>query len=177
MTRVHLLRLLGGAASGVLIASATVRAQQPAPPPPPTEVVIPLLPLSGSTSAPARIAPRQTSVLASPAATAPVVLPMQRPSAPPESLHVTSMFTPTTPAQTPPPLPIPAPPAPSATPVAAASATPARALSAPPQGATMLCKDGSYLNGAPVESRCADRGGLASMFPQPLAAPRAPVRQ
>jgi hypothetical protein len=46
--------------------------------------------------------------------------------------------------------------------------------SAPPAGTTMRCKDGSYLSGAPSADRCANNGGVATVFPAKggLTAPR-----
>jgi hypothetical protein len=41
-------------------------------------------------------------------------------------------------------------------------------------GATGRCKDGSYLTGAASEGRCADKGGLAVLFPVQPPAPKRP---
>ena len=35
----------------------------------------------------------------------------------------------------------------------------------PPAGATMRCKDGTYLSGAPLADRCSASGGVAVVFP------------
>jgi hypothetical protein len=45
-----------------------------------------------------------------------------------------------------------------------------------PAGATMQCKDGTFLFGAPDESRCAQSGGVAAMMPANLPAPPPPRR-
>lgn len=46
---------------------------------------------------------------------------------------------------------------------------------APPAGATMRCRDGSWLTGAPAASRCDRNGGLAVILPvAPPAPPRTP---
>ena len=72
------------------------------------------------------------------------------------------------------------PPAPSATtrvavaPMAMQAAAPASAA-APPAGATMRCKDGSYLAGTPAPGACAANGGLAAVLPAPRTPPPAPA--
>jgi hypothetical protein len=48
---------------------------------------------------------------------------------------------------------------------------------APPAGATMLCRDGTYLSGAPSAGRCDANGGLVAILPAPRAAPPPPVRR
>ena len=45
-----------------------------------------------------------------------------------------------------------------------------------PAGATMHCKDDTYLFGAPAEFRCAQNGGVAAMMPANLPAPPPPRR-
>ena len=40
-----------------------------------------------------------------------------------------------------------------------------------PAGATMQCKDGTFLFGAPAESRCAQNGGVAAILPTNPPAP------
>ncbi len=47
---------------------------------------------------------------------------------------------------------------------------------APPAGATMRCKDGSWLAGAAVASRCDGNGGLAVILPALAPPPPAPAR-
>ena len=71
-----------------------------------------------------------------------------------------------------------APPAPVArvTAQAAMQAAPAPAA-APPAGATMRCKDGTFLSGAPDASRCDANGGLAAILPAARPAPPPPPRQ
>jgi len=44
----------------------------------------------------------------------------------------------------------------------------------PPDGATMRCKDGTYLFGAPSAGRCGANGGVAAELPAPRTAPAAP---
>jgi hypothetical protein len=45
-----------------------------------------------------------------------------------------------------------------------------------PAGATMQCKDGSFLFGSPSESRCSQNGGVAAFFPAALPPPPPPRR-
>ncbi len=47
-------------------------------------------------------------------------------------------------------------------------------ISTPPAGATARCKDGSYVTGAPSESRCSDKGGLGVLLPAPREAQAVP---
>ena len=61
-----------------------------------------------------------------------------------------------------------------AAPVAAVAAAPASA--GPPAGATMQCKDGSYLSGTPSGAACAGHGGLGAVLPAPRTAPTQPAR-
>jgi len=74
------------------------------------------------------------------------------------------------------PAPAPATP-PNRTAAVRAPAVPAASASAP-AGATMRCKDGTYLTGAPAESRCTGHGGVGAMFetrgPAPGPKPRRP---
>jgi hypothetical protein len=51
------------------------------------------------------------------------------------------------------------------------------ATEAPPIGATMRCKDGTYLTGAGSTGRCANNGGVAAMYPALPASPPAPRPQ
>lgn len=46
---------------------------------------------------------------------------------------------------------------------------------APPAGATMRCKDGTYLTGAPAAGRCDAYGGLAVVLPPAREAPPPPL--
>jgi hypothetical protein len=62
-----------------------------------------------------------------------------------------------------------------ASPALAVSA--AAAIQAPPAGATMHCKDGTYLTGAPSKDRCANNGGVAAILPSTPPAPAAPARR
>ena len=43
-----------------------------------------------------------------------------------------------------------------------------------PNGASMRCKDGSYLNGAPLADRCDNRGGVALLYRDEQAPARRP---
>lgn len=58
---------------------------------------------------------------------------------------------------------------PAATRAAAASAT-------PPAGATMRCRDGTFLSGAPSDAACAGHSGLAAALMPPRPAPVAPAK-
>ena len=70
----------------------------------------------------------------------------------------------------------PAPPSAAAPPPAAVRApTPARD-DTPPAGATMRCKDGTWLSGEPAPARCAGNGGLATILPVRAAPPPPPPR-
>lgn len=46
----------------------------------------------------------------------------------------------------------------------------------PPAGATMRCKDGTWLSGAPSAARCDRNGGLATILPVRAAPPPPPPR-
>ena len=60
--------------------------------------------------------------------------------------------------------------------VSASVIAPARVALAPPTTATMQCKDGTFLYGAPSADRCANNGGLAAIFSHPTPAPARPAR-
>ena len=62
----------------------------------------------------------------------------------------------------------------AAAPVASLAAQPSNA--APPVGATMRCKDGTYLGGAPSEAACSGNGGLAAAIVTPRTPPPPPSR-
>lgn len=66
-------------------------------------------------------------------------------------------------------------------PIAASAITPAQRIAsadpAPPPGATMRCKDGTFLTGVASEQRCAGNGGLGVSFPAPVETPRPPLRR
>jgi hypothetical protein len=53
----------------------------------------------------------------------------------------------------------------------------AAASQAPPAGATMHCKDGTFLTGTPSKDRCANNGGLAAILPAPAQTPSVPARR
>jgi hypothetical protein len=61
--------------------------------------------------------------------------------------------------------------------VTSQSVRPATAEQAPPAGATMRCKDGTYLTGVASADRCSGNGGLAVIFPVRPVAPTAPAAQ
>lgn len=62
----------------------------------------------------------------------------------------------------------------AAAPVASLAAQPSSA--APPLGATMRCKDGTYLGGAPSDAACYGHGGLAAAIVTPRTPPPSPSR-
>jgi hypothetical protein len=62
---------------------------------------------------------------------------------------------------------------PVSAPAAARAAAPPEA--AVPAGATMRCKDGTYLTGAPAAGRCDAYGGVAAVLPAPRTAPPPPL--
>lgn len=68
----------------------------------------------------------------------------------------------------------PVPTAAGARPAAAAAQPAAVATAAPPPGATMRCKDGTYLTGEADANRCASNGGLAAILPAPRVDPAGP---
>jgi len=59
-----------------------------------------------------------------------------------------------------------------AAPAAAVRATPAATATTPPAGATMRCKDGTWLSGSPAAAACAGHAGLAMTVPLRGPAPR-----
>ena len=59
----------------------------------------------------------------------------------------------------------------------ASAASAAMATAEPPAGATMRCKDGTYLGGTPSTSSCSANGGVAALIPVPKAEPVAPPRR
>ena len=65
--------------------------------------------------------------------------------------------------------------------IAAAAMTPAQRIASadasPPSGATMRCKDGTFLTGSPSEERCEANGGLTVIFPALPPAPQPPARR
>jgi hypothetical protein len=60
---------------------------------------------------------------------------------------------------------------------AAAKASTTMQKSGPPAGASMQCKDGTYLSGTASADRCANNGGLAAVFPVRAQAPPVPARR
>lgn len=151
------------AASSAQVASP---AKAPLPPPPRRDTVVAPQPLRITTPPPSV---RPTTVrAASRAVQPPAPLAMVSPSPEPSTLRQG-------------PTVIPGPPTPPAlarvvpTPVASSTVTPAQRIAsadaAPPTGATMRCKDGTFLTGAASEQRCAGNGGLSVTF---LAAPKTP---
>ncbi len=73
------------------------------------------------------------------------------------------------------PGPRPAPAAPVRAAAPAQVAAPASAVT-PPAGATMRCKDGTWLSGTPDAQRCRDKGGLAVILPVQAPPPARPPR-
>lgn len=69
------------------------------------------------------------------------------------------------PRQVPPPAPV------AAAQASAEDAAAARATATPPVGATMRCKDGTWMTGAQDASRCANAGGVAVLITQPRTPP------
>jgi hypothetical protein len=100
-----------------------------------------------------------------------IVRPMKRESAPPDSVRPVAaakpVIRPLTTKSPPPPAPLT-----TAARIAAADRTVAPARTAP-IGATMQCKDGTYLTGAPSAGRCSNNGGIAAIYPAQPAAPAA----
>lgn len=68
----------------------------------------------------------------------------------------------------------PAPEAVKPVPKGPAAVTPSLVSDTPPAGATMRCRDGTWLTGAAVASRCDANGGSAVILPAAPAAPPAP---
>ncbi|MBC7673274.1 MAG: hypothetical protein H7247_12710 [Polaromonas sp.] len=66
-------------------------------------------------------------------------------------------------------------------PIVASAVTPAQRIAsadaAPPAGATMRCKDGTFLTGAASEQRCAGNGGLSVTFQAARPTPQPPARR
>jgi hypothetical protein len=58
---------------------------------------------------------------------------------------------------------------------AAARAAAAPSAAAPPAGATIRCKDGTYLTGAAAAGRCDANGGLVAVLPPAREAPPPPL--
>jgi hypothetical protein len=71
------------------------------------------------------------------------------------------------PRRVPPPAPV------AAAPAQSVDAERERAAATPPAGATMRCKDGTWLTGVQDASRCANAGGVAMLVTQPIAPPPA----
>jgi hypothetical protein len=59
--------------------------------------------------------------------------------------------------------------------VADPSASGSSAAASPPPGATMRCRNGEYLTGDALSSRCDDKGGVAIVIPQPPPPPPEPL--
>lgn len=66
--------------------------------------------------------------------------------------------------------------APGRAPAPEATVQAAPVPAAPPAGATMRCKDGTWLTGAPDAARCGANGGLAAILPQAPPPPPPPRR-
>jgi hypothetical protein len=163
------------AATVIALGSANLRAQQsppsqpsaPSAPPPPQQVVVPSLVPPKKAPLPPPPAP---AFAAQRAVVPAAVNSMKRVGVLPDSvrpaaatkLAVRPMAAP------------PAPPAPQTTAarIAAAERSVAPANTAP-IGATMRCRDGTYLTGAASAGRCANNGGVAAIYPAQPSAPTA----
>lgn len=69
---------------------------------------------------------------------------------------------------------VPAPEAVRPAPKGPTPATPSLVSDTPPSGATMRCRDGSWLSGAPAPGRCDANGGTAAILPVAPPVPPAP---
>ena len=141
-------------------------------PAPPRRDTVALEPLRVTTPPPSSVRPagiRASIRSAQPAGPAAMVSPSPDPSTLRQALTVIPG----------PPTPLPlARPVPS--PIATPDITPAQRIAsadpAPPPGATMRCKDGTFLTGVASEPRCAGNGGLGVTFPA-TPTPQPPLRR
>ncbi|CAN5864153.1 hypothetical protein BH11GEM1_BH11GEM1_20500 [soil metagenome] len=181
MTRSMITRVFGVSAMAFLLlarpASSAAQVESPprAPlPTPPRRDSLRVEPLRVTTPPPSGVRPtgiRSTIRAAEPVGPVAMVAP-----SPPVS--PARQAAPTVVAGPPAPTPL-APPV--RTPIAASAVTPAQriasAAAAPPAGATMRCKDGTFLTGAPSEQRCDGNGGVSVTFPAAAPTPQPPVRR
>lgn len=154
------------AAACALSAGASQARAQQAPPssPPPPPAIQPAAP---PLLAPAKAPPPASGVRAIATQRTPtpaVVRPMKREGVPPDSVRPVARSAPAVqPLRA-----VPAPPKPlSADARIAAAALVVAPAGRTPTGATMQCKDGTYLTGAASAGRCANNGGVAATYPAP----------
>jgi len=179
-----------------------VEGQSAAPPPPkPVPVAAPALLHPSSAPPPAAVAPRGVKAVSNaPPTFAPIRSVVRASATPPDSVRPKSTATIAAPpanavAQCVDGSFVIAPNGPDACtahrgvrvvfPVSKPPAAPLRVVAAPriaapaqaaaPIGATMRCKDGTYLTGAPAASRCAGFGGVAAFLAPPRPTPAQPL--
>ena len=146
----------------------------PIPTPPRRDSVVALQPLRVTTPPPSSVRP--TGVRSNlRAELPPSPIAMVSPSPAP---NVARQAAPTVIAGPPAPTPL-VRPVPS--PIVASAVTPAQRVASadatPPTGATMRCKDGTFLPGAVSEERCAGNGGVSVTFQAAPATPQPPARR
>jgi hypothetical protein len=168
----------------VVALSAPARAQQPAPPVPPRPAAVqqPALLQPPKAPPPQGVAPSRTPAIQRAPVFAPVRL-AAKTGLPPDSVKPAALRANASlpPAQarfvgraTPPATP----PGASAAALQRSSVMAAPATAAnPPAGATMQCRDGTWLTGAPSASRCSANGGVATILAQPRATPAPAAKQ
>jgi len=163
------------AAGALLVTAHAVSAQSPTPP-----AAQPATTLQSPAVAPPPPRPAATVPAAQRTPTAPVNLrpaPASLPSPAtvhPDSLRRRAAAAATSNAPAAPALRVAAPPRKAPTAAQSAIAKSVAPAASRPVGATMHCKDGTYLTGAPAADRCAANGGVAAIFPASpgVAAPR-----
>ena len=155
--------------AALFLAASALLAQQGPPPPQPAVV----LPLRLPPSAPPPQAPVPSIASTSQQAlTAAALEPMKAVAPPVDSARMRPGYV--VPAKL---LVRPEPPAPRLNLAPRASAQVVEAPTAPPSGATMRCKDGSYLTGRPSADRCDGNAGVAVIFPAAPVSPPTPARR
>ena len=145
----------------------------PIPAPPRVDTVVAPNPLRVTTPPPSSVRPTGVRESVRPAQP-PAPVAMESSSPPPSSLRTAATVIPG------PPTPAPlarAVPLPNASSAITPAQRVASAGAAPPAGATMRCKDGTFLTGAASEQRCAGNGGLSVTFPAPPKTPQPPARR
>lgn len=200
MTKINTARLAWAPLTLVALAFGAAGAAAQAPPPAPTVQQVPTLPPPRVAPRPPAPRPSGTpSVATAPVTAAPLPAP-SRPGPPPDSAPRNAFrATPLPPANAVAQcrdgsfivapsepsacsshggvhivLPHRAAPAPSAARVNVLASLTAMAPATPPAGATMRCKDGTFLSGAPDAARCDANGGLAAILPGARQAPPPP---
>ena len=166
------LMLLARPASSAAQVEAPPRAPVPTPP---RRDSLRVEPLRITTPPPSRVRPASTRSTAAPAAEPAGPVPIVSPS---PAVRPARQAAPTVVAGPPEPAPL-VPPVPK--PIVASAVTPAQRIAsadaAPPAGATMRCKDGTFLSGEASEQRCAGYGGLGVTFQATPAIPQPPPRR